>query len=276
MPAHSGLDLRTLGSVAQARREIKQNTIDAAYVVQDGRYQLLGSSAHGATAYHALEGIFTGVAAARGAQLQVIDVVPAVPADPNGVSIFYLIFGMTLGAFVFGQTIFLVGKRLTAQQKLLATLVFAVVLGVIGGLIAQTWSHVLPGSLLAVGGIMVFLAAAIGAFTVAMTMLLGDGGVAISTITGLILGTAVSGGPVPADFLPSGFAFFSSALPPGATVTALRDIAYYNAADAVRPLGVLTAWLVISVLVILVTGALRGRSARVPAAARGEAVPAVR
>jgi hypothetical protein len=103
IPAGSGLDLRTLGSTAQARQEIKHNTIDAAYVVQGGHYQLLASSAHGSTAYHALEGIFTSIAAARGAQLQVTDVVPSAPADPNGVSIFYLIFGVTLGAFLFGR-----------------------------------------------------------------------------------------------------------------------------------------------------------------------------
>ena len=34
IPAGSGLDLRTLGSTAQARQEIKHNTIYAAYVVQ--------------------------------------------------------------------------------------------------------------------------------------------------------------------------------------------------------------------------------------------------
>ncbi len=276
IPASDGLALRTLGSTAQARQEIKQNTIYAAYVVQGGHYQLLASSAHGAIAFHTLEGIFTGIAANRGAQLQVTDVLPAVPADPNGVSIFYVIFGVTLGAFLFGQTSFAAARHLPVRQKMLQMLIFSVLLGVIAILVARVWSHVLPGSLFAEGGVAVLLAAAIGAFTLAMTSLLADAGVAVATIVGLILGTAISGGPVPADFLPSGFAFFSAALPPGATVTALRDIAYFNAGDVARPLLVLAAWVVIPVLVVLAVAARRGRSARTEATPRGMAVPAAR
>ncbi len=272
----SGLDLRPLSSVAQAQQEIKHNTIDAAYVVQGGHYQLLASSAHTATAYHTLAGMFTAVAAAHGGQLQVIDVVPAVPADPNGVSIFYLIFGTTLGAFLFGQTSFAAGRHLPVRQKMLQMLVFSVGLGVIGTLVARIWIHVLPGSVAAEGGLLILLAAAIGAFTLAVTSLLGDAGVAIATVVGLILGTAISGGPVPANFLPSGFAFFSSALPPGATVTALRDIAYYNAGDAIKPLLVLVAWLVVCLGIVAAVAARRGRSADIQTAARGAAVPAAR
>jgi hypothetical protein len=273
IPADSGLALRTVGSVAQAQQEIKHNTIDAAYVVQGGHYELLASSAHTATAYHTLGGMFTAIAAAHGAQLQLIDVVPAVPADPNGVSIFYLIFGVTLGAFLFGQTSFAAARRLPVRRKMLQMLLFSVALGVIGTLVARVWIHVLPGSIAAEGGVIVLLALSISAFTLAATSLLGDIGVAVATIVGLILGTAISGGPVPANFLPSGFAFFSSALPPGATVTALRDIAYYNAADAVKPLLVLVAWLVICAGAVVAVAARRARSARAQATSPGIAVP---
>jgi hypothetical protein len=258
IPAGSGLDLRTLGSTAQARQEIKHNTIYAAYVVQGGHYQLLASSAHGSTAYHALEGIFTSIAAAHGAQLQVTDVVPSAPADPNGVSIFYLIFGVTLGAFLFGQTT--TGRHLPVRQKLLQVLAFSVLLGVIAALIARVWIQVLPGSLAAEGGVLVLLAASISVFTLAATSLLGQNGVPVVIIVGLLLGMAISGAQVPADFLPSGLAFFSSALPPGATVTALRDIAYYDADQVTGPLLVLVAWLVIGTGVAVAAG--RERVAR--------------
>ncbi len=121
--------MRTLSSTTEAVHEIKQGTIYAAYVAAGGHYQLLGSSAHGATAYHTLEGIFTGIAASHGAQLQVTDVLPTASADPNGVSIFYLIFGMTLGAFLFGQTSFAAGRHLPVRQKMLQLAIFSVVLG---------------------------------------------------------------------------------------------------------------------------------------------------
>jgi len=274
VPASDGLALRTLGSTAQARQEIEHNTIYAAYVVQGGHYQLLAASAHGAIAFHTLEGIFTGVAAAHGAQLQVTDVVPAVPGDPNGVSIFYLIFALTLGAFLFGQTSFAAARYLPVRVKLVQVLIFSVVLGVIGSLVARVWIHAIPGSLPAETCVLVLLAAAIGTFTLAMTSLLADAGVALATIIGLILGTGISGGPVPADFLPSGFAFFSSALPPGATVTALHDIAYFNAGDVTKPLIVLVAWIVVCIG-ITAAAARRGQVAQVAVTAPDVGVPAV-
>jgi hypothetical protein len=254
----SALALRPLSSTAQARQEIKNNDVYAAYVVQGGHDQLLVSDAHGAIAYHTLTGIFTDIAAARGSQLQVTLVAPAVPADPNGISVFYLIFGITLGAFLFGQTSFAFGRHLPVRQKLVQTLVFSVLLGLIGTAVARLWIHVLPGSPVAEAGILIFLCAAVGAFTLAITTLLKDAGVAIATIVGLILGTAISGGPVPASFLPSGFAFFSSAVAPGAATTALRDVAYFNPGAVTGPLLVLAAWLVVSVAVVLAASARRG------------------
>jgi hypothetical protein len=273
IPASAGLDVRTLTSTTQARQEIKDNTIYAAYVVQDGHYQMLGSSAHGATAYHTLEGIFTGLAASHGAQLQVTDVVPVAPADPNGVSIFYLIFGVTLGAFLFGQNSFATARRLPVKVKLMQMTIFSVVLGIIAVLIARVWIHAAPGPVFAEGGVLILLGAAIGAFTLAITTLLADIGVAIATIIGLILGTAISGGPVPVDFLPSGYGFLASAFPPGATVSALRDIAYYNSGAAVGPLLVLVAWIVVCVLIVFAVSSRRARMAQGQPAQADVAMP---
>jgi hypothetical protein len=81
-----------------------------------------------------------------------------------------------------------------------------VLLGVIAALIARVWIQVLPGSLAAEGGVLVLLAASISVFTLAVTSLLGQNGVPVVIIVGLLLGMAISGAQVPADFLPSGFA----------------------------------------------------------------------
>ncbi len=270
----TGLDLRQVGSVAEAKQQIKNNDIFAAYVVQGSNDQMLVSSAHGAVATRTLIGMFTDVAAANGAQLPVQDVVPVSPQDPNGISLFYLIFGITLGAFLFGQGAYILAKRLSLRRKTGQTLLFSVLLGIVGALVARVWIQVLPGSVAAETGVLILLAAAIAALTLAITALLGDPGVAVATVVALILGTAVSGGPIPANFIPPGFALFSAALPPGAATTALRDIAYFNAGSVTGPLLVLAAWLVGSALVVVVvTNARRRRATQVTAPNPG--IPAV-
>lgn len=114
---------------------------------------------------------------------------PLTPQDPRGLSLFYLVFGITLGAFIFGQTSHLYGKRLSAYGKLAQVLSFAVPVGLIGAVIAHTWIRVLPGPLLAIAGVLALLALAVGLLTVALTELLGDPGIAIATLIAVILGT---------------------------------------------------------------------------------------
>lgn len=264
--ALDGLDLKPVADAAAAEKQIKDGDLYAAYVVKNGGgSELLVASARGATATNTVKGLFTGVAASSGGgQLAVRDVVPAVKGDPNGVSVFYLIFGVTLGAFLFGQGSFAVARHLPVKTKMLQTALFSVVLGLLGALIARVWVGILPGSIPAETGVLILLAAAVGLFTVAITSVLKDAGVAIGTIVALILGTASSGGAMPVDFIPAGFAFFAGILPPGVAVSALQDIGYYDAGGALVPVLVLVAWIVISVAVIFVAEGKKASAAPRP------------
>lgn len=262
-PALHGLKLRDLPDVAAARRQIADGTIYAAYDGTGGSAELLVSSAHGAVATRTIEGMFAAVA---GHPLPTEDVVPVSKEDPNGVSVFYLIFGVTLGAFLFGQAGFATAPHLPARMKLAQTAVFAVLLGLVAALIARVWIGMMPGPVLAETGVLILLAATVGLFTIALTTLLKDAGVAVSTLVALILGTAISGGPVPADFLPTGFAVFSGTLPPGAAVNALRDLAYYDAGSAYGPILIMAAWLAVAAAVV--AGVALHRSRSTPEASR--------
>jgi hypothetical protein len=245
-----GLKLRTVSDVAQAEKQIKDGDIFAAYVVQGTGQELLVSSAHGAVATHTIEGMFTGVAASTGAQLRVKDVAPVSGNDPNGISLFYLIFGATLGAFLFGQGSFAVARHLPVRTKMLQATIFSVVLGLVASLVARVWLQVLPGSFLAESGILILLAASVALFSVALTSVAKDAGVALGTMIALILGTGACGGAIPVEFIPPGFAFFDF-LPSGEAMSALRDVAYYDSGNAFVPVMVLLAWIVASVAVIV-------------------------
>ncbi|MBO3749425.1 ABC transporter permease [Streptosporangiaceae bacterium NEAU-GS5] len=266
------IDAVALRDEAQARDQVAKGEVDAAYVAGAPQAQLLVAGARGPLEVRTLSAIFTPIAEQSGATLKEEDVVPIDPDDPNGISVFYLIFGMTLGAFLFGQGVHAFGKMMPLARKVLQTVVFSAALSIIATAITVGWVGVLPGNALAVGGVMFLLAGSIGALTIAITTILGDIGVAVATIIALIFGTAVSGGAAPADFLPAGFGAFSSWLPPGAAVRALRDVVYYDAGAAFGPVLILLAWIVASAVVVVGVTTVRGKGA--PATVHAASAPA--
>jgi hypothetical protein len=257
------LDLRTATDPQQARHQLETGQVVGVYLPGGDHSRLWVASAQGLAVSQTVTGIFTSVAA--GSRLEVVDVVPLTREDPRGLSLFYLVFGITLGAFIFGQTSHLYGKRLSASGKLIQALSFAVPLGLTGAMIAHTWLAVLPGPLLAIAGVLALLALAAGLFTLALTELFGDPGIAVATLVAVILGNVVAGGATPTYFLPDGFRQLTPALPSGAATQALRHLAYFDPAAATRPVLVLAAWAATSAVVIAVLARRRRASHRLAA-----------
>lgn len=267
--------LRPAADVTAARHQVKRGHIVAAYLPGQGRGQgsrLLVAGAQGTAVSQAVTGIFTGVAGAQGTRLQVDDVVPLSAEDPRGFSGFYVIFGVTLAGFIFGQTSHLYSKRLSLGQRLIQALLFGVLAGLAGALIAGPLLGVLPGPFVALAGILVLLALATGLVTMSFTALLGDPGIVLATLLLVILGNATSGGVVSAYFLPGGYRQLSPALPPGATTEALGRVDYFDPGAALGPIAVLAAWtlggLILLVSVLVAGNRRRTRPLAAPAAHR--------
>lgn len=250
-----------------ARHQLERSQLVAAYLPGQGGQgsRLLVAGAQGPAVAQAVTGIFTHAAQSQGAGLQVNDVVPLSAADPRGLSGFYVVFGVTLAGFIFGQTSHTYSRRLSLGRRLGQALLFAVLAGLAGALLAGPLFGVLPGPQLAVAGILVLLALASAPVTVALTALLGDTGIVVATLLLVILGSATSGGVVPASFLPGGFRQLSPALPPGAATAALRRVDYFDAAAALGPVVVLAAWALGALLVLVVRSWWRARPVAVPA-----------
>ncbi len=198
--------------------------------------------------------------------------VPLSAEDPRGFSGFYVIFGVTLAGFIFGQTSHLYSKRLSLGQRLVQALLFGVLAGLAGALIAGPLLGVLPGPFVALAGILVLLALATGLVTMSFTALLGDPGIVLATLLLVILGNATSGGVVSAYFLPGGYRQLSPALPPGATTEALGRVDYFDPGAALGPIAVLAAWtlggLILLVSVLVAGNRRRTRPLAAPAAHR--------
>src|SRR5919206_461005 len=85
--------------------------------------------------------------------------------------------------------------------------------------------------------------------------LAGARGIAAAVMTLVLLGLSSSGGAVGYQFEPGFYGAVSQLLPPGAAVTAVRNVRYFDWADTLEPLVVLGAWALGGVLV----GLLRER-----------------
>jgi len=206
----------------------------------------------------AVTGIFTAAVRGQGARLQVDDLVPLSAEDPRGFSGFYVIFGVTLAGFIFGQTSHLYSKGLPLGHTLIQALGFAVLVGLASALLAGPLLGVLPGPFLALAGILVLLALATALVTRSFTALLGDPGIVLATLLLVILGNATDGGVVAASFLPGGFRQLSPALPPGAATDALRRVDYFDPAAALGPVAVLAVWALAGLfLLVVMTGRRR-------------------
>jgi hypothetical protein len=156
------VDLRPVADATTARHQLERGQLVAAYLSSGGQAgRLLVAGAQGTAVTQAVTGIFTAAAAqGQGARLQVGDVVPLSAEDPRGYSGFYVVFGVTLAGFVFGQTSHAYSRHLPLGHKLVQVLGFAMLAGLAGALVAGPLFGVLPGPLLAVAGILGLLALA--------------------------------------------------------------------------------------------------------------------
>ena len=265
--AGDAVALRPVADAITARNQVQNGQVVAAYLPgQPGR--LLVAGAQGTAVTQVVTGIFTRVAGAQGTRLQAEDVVPLSAQDPRGLSAFYVIFGVTLAGFIFGQTSHLYSKRLSLGLRLAQALLFGVLAGLAGALIAGPLMGVLPGSFLALAAILVLLALTTALVTMSFTALLGDPGIALATLLLVILGNATSGGVVAATFLPGGYRQLSPALPAGAATRALGRVDYFHsgAAAARGPVAVLAAWALGGLLLlVVVSGRRQLRPVAVPA-----------
>ena len=96
---HGGLTFHPYASAAAAQQAIGQQATYAALISGPGRPQLLVSSASGASVARVLEQA-AEVAQGAGQQVRVVDLHPLPPADPQGLTSFYVTLAASIVGFV--------------------------------------------------------------------------------------------------------------------------------------------------------------------------------
>ncbi|GAA2608836.1 hypothetical protein SMC26_28775 [Actinomadura fulvescens] len=145
--------------------------------------------------------------------------------------------------------------------RLAGAATFAVLGGLGTGWLAQGWLSILPGSYLAVSGVMMLAILAVTGTVAGLAAAVGRAGIGLGALTFLLLGNPLSAATSAPELLPQPWGMIGQLLPPGAGVSLLRSVAFFDGANAGGPLTVLLAW-VAAALVLFGIGAVRSRRPR--------------
>ncbi|MER7663139.1 DUF3533 domain-containing protein [Streptomyces sp. NPDC096193] len=244
------LDPRPVRNEAAAVEQIRNRDIDGALVLGPGDTgRLLVASGGGASLSQALAEVVMAAEKGQRRTLKVVDVVPGTRGDGRGLSSFYLVVGWCVGGYLCAAILGIsAGARPVngsrAVIRLGALLLYSVVAGLLGSVIAGPLLDALPGSLPALWGLGTLLVFAVGSVTLALQSLVGVIGIGIAILLVVVLGNPSAGGAYPYPLLPPFWRAIGPALPPGAGTYAARSIAYFRGNGAGGPMLVLAAWAV--------------------------------
>ena len=183
-------------------------------------------------------------------------VVTLPPDDPRGAGFAAGAFPIVLGALFGGIASSLAFA--TGRHRLAAAATGAVLAGLVGALVLHTWLGVLPGGYLAVAGVLMLGLFAGSAFTVGAYSLLGRAGLGLGALLIMVLGNPLSGAASAPELLPAGWGTLGQWLPPGASTSLLRSVAYFDGAAALRPALVLSGWVAAGLLLAALAGRRTG------------------
>jgi hypothetical protein len=262
-----GFEVHTYGNEAAARRAIREQEIDGAFIPDPNRPRLLVAGATGAGTVDVLHAAFGSAAAASGAHLGVEDIAPLPVHDARGIASFFLVAGTTLGSLLFGIVLFFAGAHaVTTPLRLRLAFIggFAVIAGLVMAVCTDFVADGLSGAFWGVAGVTALLAAAVSLTTTALVRWLGTPGIALSALFLMLFSLPATGGPIGPEFVPDFYRSIAPALPSHAALSALRGTVYLHNGGTTWPLVILGIWAAAALLVQLAAHVLRGDPPRPP------------
>jgi hypothetical protein len=263
------LDARPVADEAVAVGQIKDQSLYTALVVDPAgtRDTLLVANASGPALASAVTQVVTRAEAQQGRTIVVKDVVPLAPGDAEGLSSFYLAVGWCVGGYLVASLLGISAGTRPANVRrgiirLGTLLLFSLAAGLGGALIAGPILDALPGRIVALWGVGTMVVLGVGAVTMALECFFDVIGIGISVLLFVILGNPSAGGVFPPPLMPPFWRAIGPWLPNGAGTDLSRSIAYFHGTDILRPLLVLSAWIVVGVALTLLASALRRGSGR--------------
>jgi hypothetical protein len=251
---------------AAATTAITEREVYGAIVVgPDGAEVLVASAASPAVAQF-LRSAALELSQEGGVPIAFTDVVPTSADDPTGAGLAAGVLPLVMTSAAGGFAAALALRRWAPRLTVVAGL--AVAGGLASAAILQYGLGVTAGSYWSLAGVLMLLIGAVSAAVAGLGSVFGRAGAVLGALLVIFLGNPLSAAPSAPEFLPQPWGELGQLLPPGAGVTAVRSVAFFDGAAVGTPVLVLSAWAFIG-LALIVLGGLVGRSGPAPASAGG-------
>ena len=145
-------------------------------------------------------------------------------------------------SMAFGALLSVTGRTLPARARWLAVLAYSVGAGLVVAFNVDVLVGALDGHFLGIAAVSGLLALAVSAAALGLGRIGGLAGIVAAVLMLLLLGVSSAGGAVTYQFEPGFYGALSQLLPPGAALTAVRNVQYFDWAATLAPMLVLTAW----------------------------------
>ena len=243
--APSAFTITTYASPAAARTAIMHRAVYGAFDPGPPPVLMVAGAASRAVATLLQQ---TFQAAAPDQRLVVRDLVPLPASDSGGAAAFSAVLSLVVTGVMGASVIYVVTRRRALAVRLAALIVAAVGGGAVTALVTNVVVGAFSGQFLAIWGVATLLVLAISLPVAACQVLLGLPGIAIGLVAFSVVGTPSSGGGTAPELLPDPWRAISQGLPPGAGVTAMRDVVYFHSYGATGALLTLGAYAVLGAI----------------------------
>ena len=254
--APGAFQIHAYSSLAAAKAAILNREVYGALRPGPNPLLLVASAASPAVAT-LLQHIFTAAAKGQGEMLVVGDLVPLPSSDSRGATTFAMIISLLVIAIVGSAVIYLLGRHRSPAVRLWVMVAFAVGAGLVAALVTNVVVGAFHGHFLAVWGIATLFLLAVGLPIAAFLVLVGVAGIAMGALIFLVIGNPASGGSSAPVLLPTFWRALSQLLPPGAAITAIRDVVYFHGHGITHALLVLGIYALLGALVVFTVHIVR-------------------
>lgn len=240
--APGAFEIHPYADRAAAVDAIEDRDVYGAIVAGPGGSEILTASARGPVVAQLLTQVGDRLAAQQDVQPKVTDVVALPSDDPRGTGLAAGALPLVIGGIM--ASVLLTRLVRPGVRRIAGALAFAVTGGLALGAVLQFWFGSIDGDYWASSAVIAFSIAATSVALLGLEWLFGNPGLALGAATMVLLGNPLSGMTGAPEMLPTGWGAFGQLLPPGASGTLLRAVAFFDGAHITGPVLVLTGWLV--------------------------------
>ncbi|MPZ27048.1 MAG: hypothetical protein GEV12_11695 [Micromonosporaceae bacterium] len=255
-------EITRVESAAAADQALRDREGYAAFVLGPGGVSLHTASAASPVVAQLLTSAATEIGG--GQVVPVRDVVPGSPDDPRGAGFAAGFLPLALTSMLAGIVLALVVPGRWA--RLAGLVVYAVLAGLAGAAVLQSWLGVLGGDFLMVAAAIGLFALATAGLVLGLGAALGGPGIGLGALLAFLVGNPLSAVAAAPELLPQPWGLVGQWLPPGAGGALLRSVAWFDSAGSEQPLWTLGGTAVLGIALVLVGRASFGRVSEATAA----------